>query len=131
MGLGIWRRRKRHGGALFAPLALLQAQSSLFGCGRRDGTALGLRPVGLRVHIGDRGPLGGVAAVAHLVADHEDDDEDEDGGDDYAPDDDDHSATQELGLHEVAAQIFRFGGELHAAHHPRSRQGGYAVIVNG
>lgn len=82
------------------------------------------------MHVGDRGPLGGIAAVAHLVADHEDDDEDEDRGHDYAPDDDDHSAAQELGLHEVAAQILGLGGELDAAYNPRGRQGGYAVVVN-
>lgn len=108
-----------------------QAQSTLFGHGGGDGTPLRLRAVGLRVHVGDRGPLASVAAVAHLIADHEDDDENQDGGDDYAPDDNDHGAAQELGLHEVAAQVLGLRGELHAAHDPRGRQRGDAVVVDG
>lgn len=67
----------------------------------------------------------------HLVPYHQDDNEDEHGGHDDAANDDDHSAAQELRLHEVAPHVLGLGGELHAADHPRSRQRGDDVVVDG
>lgn len=81
--------------------------------------------------VGDKGAFARVTGVADLVANHEDDDEDEDRGHDDAADDDDHGASQELGLHEMTAQVLRLGGELDAAHHAGGGEGGDTVVVDG
>lgn len=72
-----------------------------------------------------------VTLVAHPVAHDEEDDEGQHRGHDDAADDHHDGAAQELGLHEVAAQVLRLGGEVDAAHHAGGGQRRHLVVVDG
>lgn len=78
-----------------------------------------------------RTDLIGVSLVTHPVAHNEEDDKRQHRSHDDPANDDHDGAAKKLGLHKMAPQVLRLGGEVDAANHPGGGQRCHLVVVDG